>query len=80
MTLPQRMYLNPEVALERNQEFEQSMECKSCINHSYLWGMRVCKIHEGKAGNSMSICNDYREKPLISPAAALGKAKEMLFK
>lgn len=38
------------------------MECKGCSNHSYLWGMRVCKLHTGLAGNNLAICSDYREK------------------
>jgi len=73
MTLPQRAYINPEKALERNQEFHISMECKGCVNHSYLWGMRVCKLHTGLAGNNLAPCGDFREKKV----SALEKANSL---
>ena len=60
MTLPQRSFINPETALERNQEFDQSMGCKSCVHHAYVWSVRVCQKHEGLTGNQLAICQDYR--------------------
>jgi hypothetical protein len=70
------MYLNPEIALERNQEFHVSMECKGCVHHSYLWTMRVCKLHTGLAGNNLAPCDDYREKKV----SALEKANSLFSK
>jgi hypothetical protein len=61
MTLPQRSFINPETAMERNQEFDKSLECKSCIHHGYVWSVRVCTLHEGKAGNNLELCSDYQK-------------------
>lgn len=73
MTLTQRQFINPETALERNQEFHISMECKGCVNHSYLWTMRVCKLHTGLAGNNLAPCSDYKEKK----SSAVDKANNL---
>ncbi len=57
------MYLNPETALERNQEFHQSLACKSCVNHAYVGSKnhRVCNKHD-LLENDMAICDDFRTK------------------
>lgn len=47
--------------MERNQEFDKSLECKSCIHHGYVWAVRVCTLHEGKAGNNLGLCSDYQK-------------------
>ncbi len=73
MTLPQRSFINPEKALERNQEFDQSLGCKSCQHHAYVWSVRVCQKHEGLVGNQLAICPDYR----ISARSAHDKLKEV---
>ena len=63
MTLPSRMYRNPQDYLECAQNFEASLVCKSCIHHAYVGSDRVrfCNKHD-LAGNALALCGDYREK------------------
>ena len=60
MALPQSFYLDPCTKLERDQERESNKECTGCVNHSRLWGVRVCKIHEGQLGVRLQRCDDYK--------------------
>lgn len=60
MALPQSFYLDPRVKMEREQEKTSNKECGGCVNHSRLWGVRVCKKHEGQLGVKLQRCDDYK--------------------
>ena len=60
MTYPQSYYLDPSIKMERDQERNLNQECNGCVHHSRLWGVRVCKKHEGQLGTQLKRCDDYK--------------------
>jgi len=71
MTLTQRSYIDPLEKLIRDEEFHQSLACKTCIHHSYVGSKahRVCNKHD-LLDNEMAICDDFRAK---NPKAQLAE-------
>jgi len=81
MAHPQGMYGDPAKYLEDRQNYQLSKACKPCVHHQYTeFGIRRCKLKKLE-GNDLSICGEFRPKPVKDGVAELAKARlEELFK
>ena len=56
MTLPSRMYGNPERILMNDEHWS----CKGCTHKQRAWGVNYCDKHDNRAGQKMRRCKDYK--------------------
>ena len=60
----QDMFQDPAVWYENRQNYDLSKACKPCVHHSYTEeGRRQCKLKKLE-GNDLSMCGEFRPKPV----------------
>ncbi len=66
MTLNKWEYGDPAKVAEKREEHSVQKSCSGCVYWSTLWGIAVCKKHEGRAGKDVSVCPDFQKKNYIN--------------
>lgn len=62
MALKNYEYKDPAKVVEIKQEQQIRRSCSGCTHWSILWGLAVCKKHEGRAGKDVCVCPDFEKK------------------
>lgn len=55
-------FRDPAKIVEERQEKQEHRSCTGCTHWSRLWGVVVCKKHEGRTGAQVSVCIDFERK------------------
>lgn len=62
MALKNYEYGDPAKVVEIKEQQVARRSCSGCTHWSILWGIAVCKKHDGRAGKEVFVCSDFDKK------------------
>jgi hypothetical protein len=55
-------FQDPAKIVERREMQREHQSCSGCIHWTRLWGVVICRKHEGRAGAAVQVCVDFVRK------------------